>query len=73
MSNYLETGLIDKYVISKKNGKPLDPTAKYFVLRLDDGGEPNHVSACRKAVLAYANEIKDFLPKLSNDLIKKYK
>ncbi len=53
--------------------KAVDKGAEYFILRLDDGGkDPKHIDACRKAVLFYANEIKDHLPDLSKDLVKKY-
>lgn len=53
--------------------KNVDEGSEYFVMRLDDGGsDPIHIKACRNAVLHYANEIKDHLPKLSQDLIKRY-
>ncbi len=65
-------GLHQKYVVSKTNGKPVDETAEYFVLRLDWNGNHKHIEACRKAVLKYAEEIKDYLPKLSKDLIDRY-
>ncbi len=52
----------------------VDPNAEYFVMRLDDGGkDKKHIDACRKAVLYYAELIKDHLPELSQDLIKRYK
>lgn len=81
-------GLHQKYVIRKVVGiknegflepkrpitKAVDPNAEYFVLRLDDNcKDKKHVEACRKAVLHYAELIKDHLPELSKDLIKKYK
>jgi hypothetical protein len=65
-------GLLHKYNITKTNGHPMDIDAEYFVLRLDDKGEKNHVNACRKAILIYANEIKEYLPELSKELIEKY-
>ena len=53
--------------------KAVDKDAEYFVMRLDNGGkDPIHIQACRKAVLFYANEIKDHLPDLAKDLIAKY-
>ena len=52
--------------------EPIDPEFEGFVLRLDKGGHPVHVQACRKAILTYATEIKDYFPELSNDLINKY-
>lgn len=50
-----------------------DENAEYFVLRLDkNGSDPLHIDACRKAVLVYADAIKDHLPELSSDLIERY-
>lgn len=80
------TGLHQRYAIEKivsviphENGpttyitQPIDKGAEYFVMRLDDGGkDPVHIAACRKAVLTYAEEIKNHLPDLSKDLIEKY-
>lgn len=66
-------GLHQRYVVSKTSGEPVDETAEYFILRLDSGGsDPKHINACRKAVLTYANEIKEHLPELSRDLIDRY-
>lgn len=49
------------------------PDAEFFVLRLDDKQkDPKHREACIKAVLCYADAIKDHLPQLSSDLIKRY-
>ncbi len=44
-------GLYHKYKIEKANGEPIDPTAQYFVLRIDT--DP----AARAAMLTYADEI----------------
>lgn len=67
------TGLHQRYIISKANGAPLDTTAEYFVLRLDEGGsDPIHIAACRKAVLTYAASIQAHLPQLSDDLFSRY-
>jgi hypothetical protein len=71
MSNKNE-GLQQRYYISKVNGNPVDPAADYFVLRLDESGEPNHVRACRAALATYAQEIRPFLPQLAADLESKY-
>lgn len=30
------------------------------------------MEACKKAIIIYAQEIKEYLPELSNDLISKY-
>ena len=66
-------GLYQKYIISKTNRELIDENAEYFILRLDEGGnDKKHIEACRKAVLTYANEIKEHLPKLSEDLITRY-
>lgn len=78
-------GLHQKYVIRKVIKvkpslfgkifvtKAVDPAAEYFLLRLDDKCKDKiHVEACRKAVLHYAELIKDHIPKLSKDLIERY-
>ncbi len=73
MKNLKEIGLIHKYNIQKSDGTPVDENAEYFVLRLDAcGSDFKHTNACRKAVLVYADEIKDHLPLLSRDLFDKY-
>ena len=54
--------LYDKYVIAKRDGSPLDPKARYFVLRLDS-------DACaRVAARMYANCIDMTWPGLAKDL-----
>ena len=56
MKELKERGLIGKYYLEKANGKPIDPEAKYFILRYDDkGNDPIHISACQKALAVYAN------------------
>jgi len=66
-------GLHLRYVISKTSGEPVDERAEYFVLRLDKyGDDPIHIEACRKAILTYAEEIKDHLPQLSSDIFAFY-
>lgn len=55
--------LYGKYIVTKADGSPTDPSAKYFVLRLDT----DH--AARVAVLAYAEEIRFQEPGLASDLI----
>jgi len=53
--------------------EPVDKDSEYFVMRLDDGGsDDKHIEACRKAVLYYAELIKDHLPELSKELIERY-
>lgn len=80
------TGLHTKYYIQKIGHCPsrdypgeyvtiltqVDPEAEYFVLRLDGKGEYNHVEAGRKAIITYAESIKEYLPHLVEDLIERY-
>ena len=66
-------GLHQRYFVEKLDGEPMDDRAEYFILRLDKfGTDPKHISACRKAILTYADEIRDHLPKLADDLIQRY-
>ena len=68
-----KSGLHRKYIIKKSDGSLVDPDAEYFVLRLDvNGKDEKHTKACRKALMLYAEEIKDHLPVLSKDLIDRY-
>ena len=73
-----ELGLYNKYIISKSDGSTMDPRSDYFVLRLDkwdacDDETLAHRYACRAAIVEYARHIKKALPKLSEELIAKYK
>lgn len=66
-------GLHRRYIISKADGSPIDEGAQYFVLRLDDNGKDRrHVEACRAAILRYAERIQTHIPKLAEDIRKKY-
>lgn len=66
-------GLYNKYLVSKADKSPVDEKAEYFVLRLDENSsDPIHTKACRKAILTYAENIKNHLPTLYNDIINKY-
>lgn len=66
-------GLHQRYVVYKINGNPVDLNAEYFVLRVDkNGSDPKHIDACRKAVITYAENIKNHLPELAEDLINRY-
>ncbi len=72
-----DKGLLNKYIISKTDGSTIDKDAEYFILRLDlqdmhSKENTFHRIACRKAILTYAEEIKDVLPELAKDLINKY-
>lgn len=53
--------------------KDVDKDSEYFILRLDNKQkDPKHREACIKAVLCYAEAIKDHIPQLSKDLIERY-
>jgi hypothetical protein len=66
-------GLYGRYIVQKVSGEPVGDDAEYFVLRLDKyGDDPIHIAACRKAIMTYAEEIREHLPKLANDLIERY-
>lgn len=54
--------LYEKYVITKRDGSPIDSEAQYFVLRLDSDG------CARAAARAYADYIEPTWPGLSRDL-----
>lgn len=65
-------GLHNRYILTKISGKPIHPEAEYFILRLDDKGDPKHIEACKQAAMHYAIRIRDYIPKLSRDLIERY-
>lgn len=65
-------GVNRKYNITRVDGRPLDESFEGFVLRLDQGGDPAHVAAGRKAVLAYAMAIQRHLPELAMDILKRW-
>lgn len=67
--DFKKQGLLSKYRIEKVNGNPLSKGSKYFVLRYDNGGSDMiHIRACQKALLVYAEEVRDHIPKLSLEL-----
>ena len=71
MEDTTTLGLINKYIIFKSDGRPVDSKAEYFVLRYDENQRDKiHMQACRKALKVYAEEIKDHLPALSQDLLE---
>lgn len=59
---YRKGGLRDKYIISKTSGNPVDPKAKYFVLRYDV--DPH----ARKAMEAYCDSVVKDNMKLAQDI-----
>lgn len=65
-------GLYAKYTIGRVDGTPINPEDVYFVLKLEGEGDPNHIEACRKAIITYADEIREFNPQLAIELLEKY-
>lgn len=57
-------GLANKYNITKTDGSPTDPKAKYFVLRLDT--DPH----ARAALVKYIKSVEKDNPELSSDLVR---
>lgn len=58
-------GLYNKYIIQKTSGKPIDPDARFIVLRIDGG---QYLNACRAGVAAFAEAVREHNPTLANDL-----
>ena len=58
-------GLYDKYIVTKVSGKPVDPNARFIVLRVDGG---QYVNACRAGVAAFAEAVREKNPILAKDL-----
>ena len=58
-------GLYNKYIVTKANGKPLDPNFYAIVVRIDGG---QYVDACRKGVLAFAKAVEPLNPELAFDI-----
>ena len=67
-NNDNEKGLYQKYIISKANGKPLDPNFYAIVLRIDGG---RYVDACRNGALAFAAEVRSLNEQLAHDIYQK--
>ena len=63
-------GLYKKYTVTKPSGKPIDPSAQFIVLRIDDG---QYVDACRIGAAAFANAVRDRNPILADDIQRKLK
>jgi hypothetical protein len=64
----IEIGLYQKYIVSKTNGKRLDPGFECIVLRIDGG---QYVDACRLGVAAFAEAVRPFNKTLANDIEKR--
>lgn len=62
-------GLKNKYIISKADGTPIDPKAKYFVLRYDQHMKDKvFLRASRLALSHFCREILSSFPLLSKEL-----
>lgn len=48
-----------KYIITKADGSPVDPSARYFVLRVDGANSSPERDIARNAVKDYASNIRD--------------
>ncbi len=59
---YMDGGMETKYVISKRDGTPIDPTACYFVLRWDS--DP-HATV---ALAAYAASVRGDNPRFADEI-----
>lgn len=68
----MSSGLHKKYLVLRSDGKPIDPDNEYFCLKIAGKGDPRHIDACKKALMVYAEEIRDYLPELSKDLKDNY-
>ncbi len=67
-----KTGLINKYAVSRMDGRPLTEADQFFLLRLEGGSDPIHLEASRLALVFYAVEIKQHLPALYEDIMSMY-
>lgn len=66
-------GLFNKFMITRTDGKPVNPEAEYFVLRLDNKqSHLEHLQASLKALNAYANAIAESNPVLAKEILDKY-
>ena len=68
------TNLYRRYKVEKVNTEKdgaNDPDAQYLVLRLDSGGNDiEHIKACQRAALEYANQIRPHMPNLADDVVR---
>lgn len=62
-----QDGTPPRYVVTKTDGSPTDPDARYFVLRID-GPDPHALAALAK----YAESVAEENPTLAADLIAAY-
>ena len=58
--------LFNKYTIAKSDGSPVDPNARYFVLRLD--GTDKFAEASRFAAAMYAEIVDEQEPEFASHI-----
>lgn len=63
ISLYNEGGFEDRFRVTRTNGKPSPPSARYFVLNY--GGDDPHAKV---ALAAYAQSVREENPVLAEDL-----
>jgi len=72
--NGTPVSLYQRYEVKKRHPEqdgPDDPNAIYFVLRIDaHGKDPNHIRACQRAALKFAELVHDRRPELADDLCR---
>lgn len=68
----MSTGLKNKYIISRTDGKPMHPEFTGFVLRLDEYTDPEFRDAGIAAIIAFSEVIESTHPILAKDLRDKY-
>lgn len=61
-------GLYGKFLLQKTNGSPIDPEAKYIVLRYDANSKDGNLT--RAVLIKYASLIRSFNPQFADDLLK---
>jgi len=66
------SGEIEHYQFSRMDGTEIDDNFEGFVIRLDEGAEPNHRRAGLRAVMAYAEEIAKTEPALAEEIRERY-
>lgn len=69
-----QQGLYNKFIISKVDGSPIDPKAKYIILRYD--ADSKDFGPSQAAIRKYTEQIKQtnlqFATDLTNELDKEY-
>lgn len=62
-------GLKKKYIINKADGSPMNPNAKYFILRYDEGMKDKKFLSCsRRALFEFCLDMIPINPLLSQEL-----